>query len=125
MTPLHYLAKTAEISTKEIMKMLIDAGSEAMAIDRQRNTILHFAMGAEFAHGAYFRVNHCDINVNVRNHSGDTPLHCCVTAEHVHLLLRKEPTLTLRTVKAKQPSIYSRKNTATRWCVCWCRMDVM
>lgn len=89
MTPLHYLAKTAEISTKEIMKMLIDAGSEAMAIDRHRNTILHFAMGAKFAHGAYFRVNHCDINVNVRNHSGDTPLQCCVTAEHVRLLLRR------------------------------------
>jgi ankyrin repeat protein len=50
-------------------------------------------MGAKFAHGAYFLVNHCDINVNVRNHSGDhscdSPLHCCVTAEHVRLLLRK------------------------------------
>ena len=77
-TPLFLAAKNRYSSSKQALRLLIKAGADVNAIDRDRNTVLHFAASFDFLNSLKTLLL-AGVHVNKINNRGTTALQECLT----------------------------------------------
>ena len=77
-TPLFLASRNRYSSSEHALRLLINAGADVNAIDRDRNTVLHFAASFDFLN-TLKPLLLAGVHVNKRNNAGETALQKCLT----------------------------------------------